>query len=184
MNETIKNIAQRYSCRDFADTRLTEKQISIMVEAALAAPSARNIQPWHIIVVQDKALIEQLDAEGLALLGAEEDKTMYDAIISRGGKLFYDAPCLFLIVSDGSKWATLDSGILCQNVVLAAESLGLGSCIVGLARVPLEGPRGEEFKKLLKFPDGYKFEVGVLAGKIISGKAPHPFEENKVTYVG
>jgi len=183
MTATIRNITERYTCRDFAATPLTDGQTKALVEAALAAPSAKNIQPWHIVVIQDKALIDELDAEGMAVLGAEEDKTMYNFIISRGGKLFYNAPFLILILSDGSKWATLDSGILCQNIVLAAESLGLGTCIVGMARIPLEGGRGEEFKKRLKFPEGYRFEVGVLAGKIISGKEPHGLDKSKVTYI-
>jgi len=184
MNETIRNITKRYSCRDFADSPLTKAQIKILVEAALAAPSARNIQPWHIVVVQDKVLIDEFDAEGIAVLRTFEDKTMYENILSRGGKLFYNAPCLVLILSDGSKWATLDSGILCQNVVLAAESLGLGSCIVGLAGVPLGGLRGGEFKRRFEFPEGYDFEVGVLVGTIVSGKEPHEWDDSKVTYVG
>ena len=184
MNETLKNITQRYSCRDFEDTPLTEGQIKTLVEAALAAPSAMNYQPWHIVVVKDKALIEELDAEGMQLLGKEEDKSMYERLMARGGTLFYNAPCLVIVLSDCSKWATLDSGILCQNIVLAAESIDLGTCIVGLARVPLSGPRGEEFKKRLEFPDGYEFAVGVLAGKIKSGKQPHELDWGKVTYIG
>jgi nitroreductase len=103
--------------------------------------------------------------------------------MERGGKLLYNAPCLIVILSDGSKWGSLDSGILCQNVVLAAQSLGLGSCIVGMAGVPLGGPRGDEFKKRLSFPEGYEFAVGVLIGTVNSGKEPHELDMGKVTYV-
>jgi len=184
MNETLKNISERYSCRDFAQTPLTDIQIKALVVAALAAPSAKNIQPWHITVVTDKALIEDLDAEGMSIMAKDEDNRLYNFIMERGGKMLYNAPCLLVVTSDASQWATLDSGILCQNIVLAAESLGLGSCIVGLLRIPLEGQRGDEFKKRLKFPDGNKFEVSVLAGTIISGKDPHELDWNKVTYVG
>ena len=183
MNETTRNIAERFSCRDFSDKPLTESQIKALVDAALAAPSAKNIQPWHVIVVQDKALIDEIDAEGVAIMGTDEDKSMYNVIMERGGKMLYNAPCLIVITSDGSKWATLDSGILCQNVVLAAESLGLGSCIIGLLRIPLEGSRGEELSKRLKIPKGHKFEVSVILGTINSGKKPHELDTDKVTYV-
>ena len=42
MNETLKNIAERNSCRDFAGTQVTDEQIEILVNAALASPSAVN----------------------------------------------------------------------------------------------------------------------------------------------
>ena len=184
MNETLKNIAERYSCRDFADTPLTAEQEKALVDAALAAPSAMNRQPWHIIVIKDKALIDEMDASGMAMLAAAEDKTGYDRMMARGGKLLYNAPFLINIVSDGSNYGTLDSGIQCQNIVLAAQSLGLGTCIVGMAGLPLTGPKGEDFKKAMKFPEGGKFEIGILVGSINSGKEPHELDYSKVTYVG
>ena len=182
MNETLNNIAKRYSCRDYADTPPTDGQIEAIVKAALAAPSAINRQPWHIIVVRDKSFIDEYDATGMGILAVNEDKTYYDRIMERGGKLFYNAPCMILILSDGSHYAKLDSGILCQTVVLAAESLGLNSCVVGLAGVPLGGSKGKEYKERLKFPDGYEFTIGVLLGTALSGKAPHELDAGKVTY--
>jgi len=183
MNETLRIIAERYSCRDFADTRPTDEQIAAIVDAALAAPSARNVQPWHIIVIDDKALIEELDAEGVNVIRAEEDAVYLNVINSRGGTLFYNAPLMLIILEDGSSWGRLDSGILCENIVLAAHSLGLASCIVGMASRPFLGRRGDEFKKRLKFPDGYKFAVGVLIGTARSGKEPHEKDKSKVTYI-
>ena len=183
MNETLKSITERYTCRDFADTRLTDEQVRKLVDAALAAPSARNLQPWHITVVTDKKIIDELDTAGMATLAEDEDKTFYNTIMERGGKLFYNAPCAIIVTHNGSSWGDLDSGILCQNVVLAASSIGLGTCIVGMLRVPLDGPKGEAFKKRLKFKDGYKFAIGVLIGTEKSGKAPHEPDHSKVTYI-
>jgi len=180
MNETLKNIAERYSCRDFAGTALTDGQIKAIVEAALAAPSAMNRQPWHIIVVTDKALIEELDAEGMKTIASWEDKSAYERITSRGGKLFYNAPCMVLVASQGSD---MDCGILSQNVSLAAHSLGLGSVICGMAGIPFSGQRKDELKKRLKFPDGYEFGIAVLIGTAKSGKAPHELDMSKVTYI-
>lgn len=184
MTETLRNIKRRYSCRDFNPTPLKEAQVKELVEAALAAPSARNLQPWHIIVVTDKKLIEELDAEGMKELSTFDDKTMYNVIKERGGTIFYDAPFLMIIVAEEeSKWAMLDSGIQCQNVVLAAESMGLGSCILGLAGVPFGGKNGEELQRRFKFPEGYKFAVAVAVGEIKSGKDPHDHDHSKVTYI-
>ena len=183
MNETLRNIADRYTCRDFKDTPLQQQQIDTLVKAALASPSAMNLQPWHVIVVTDKALIDELDVDGMDILSKEEDKSMYERMMERGGKMFYNAPCLMLILSDGSKWGTLDCGILCQNVVLAAESIGLGTCIVGMAGIPLSGPKKAEHEKRLNFPENHTFAIGVLVGEIISGKEPHEHDVSRISYV-
>ena len=183
MNETLKTIMERNSCRDFKGAPLTDEQIKTLVDAALAAPSALNNQPWRLVVVKDKALIEELDADGMSVLSASADKAGYERIMARGGKMLYNAPCLVYILGDGSNWATLDCGILCQNVALAAQSIGLSSCIVGMANVPLTGPRGDEFKKRMGFPDGYEFIIGVLVGAPNTGKEPHELDHSKVAYV-
>jgi len=97
--------------------------------------------------------------------------------------MFYNAPCLMIVLSDGSKWGTLDCGILCQNVVIAAESMGLGSCIVGMAGISLYGPKAAEYAKQFGFPEGHEFAIGILVGEINSGKEPHEHDRSKVSYV-
>jgi len=183
MNEQIKVINERYSCRAFESTPLTEEQIKTIVDATLISPSGMNLQPWHITVVTDKAFLEELDADGVSILAAMEDKKRYERVMSHGGKMLYNAPCLMVITNDGSKWAAIDSGILCQTIALTACSIGLGSCIFGLGAVPLLGPRGEEFKKRLKIPEGYEFAIGVLIGTAKMGKSDHVHDMNKVTYI-
>jgi len=183
MTETIKSIRDRNSCRDFADTPLTDEQIKLLVESALAAPSGLNMQPWHVTVITNKDFIEELDKEGVAVLAADEDKSYYNRVMGRGGKMFYNAPCMIAVSADGSKWSQIDSGILCQNIALTAQSIGLGSCIVGLLRMPLISARGDEFKKRMKFPEGYELALGVLVGNVKTGKEPHELEFNRVSYV-
>jgi nitroreductase len=179
MNEILKAIAERYSCRDFKSEPLEDAQIGALVEAALAAPSAMNLQPWHIIVVTDKALIEEMDAAAMEFV--KKDAEWYKRMMDRGGKIFYDAPCMIFIAKDESEAATLDCGIVSQNIALAAHSMGLGSVICGMARYPLCENNG--FVERLKFPDGYSFGMSVCVGKIKSGKIPHEIDKNKVTYI-
>ena len=183
MNETLKIITERYSCRDFTGAAPTDGQIKALVDAALAAPSGMNRQPWHIIVVNNKGLIDDLDVEAMGVLAAAEDKSGYERIKSRGGKVYYNAPCMILVTSDDSGFAAMDCGILSQNVSLAAASLGLGSVICGMAGIPFSGPRGDELKKRLKFPDGHRFAISVLVGAAKSTKAPHELDKGKVTYI-
>ena len=183
MNQTLKTIMERFSCRDFKDTPLNEEQIKALTDAALASPSAVNLQPWRIIMITDKALIEDMDAEGMSILKAAEDQTTYERFMERGGSLYYNAPCMMMVASDGSDWAAMDCGILSQNVALAAHSLGLGSVICGMARVPLNGKRGEEFKKRMNFPGNFEFGIAILIGEVKTGKEPHELDFSKVSRV-
>ncbi len=179
MNPVISAIMERYSCRGFTGAPPDGEQVRIIAKAAAAAPSAMNEQPWHIIAVTDKALIEEMDAEGMRLL-KENDAETYARFAERGGALFYNAPCLFVITSPG---ADLDVGIVSQNITLAAHALGLGSVICGVAAIPLGGPRGAEFTAKLRFPEGHRFGMAVLVGEAKGGGAPHPADEGKITYI-
>lgn len=181
-NETIKTIMERYSCRSFTGEPLPRERIDALVEAALASPSAMNRQPWRVIVITDKALIDELDAECLEILKNADDKSSYERISKRGGKVYYNAPCMFLVLSDGSEFGACDCGILSENIALCAQSMGLGNVICGMAGIPLNGPNGEKFIKRLKFPEGFEFSMGVLAGAANTATKPHPLDFSKVSW--
>jgi nitroreductase len=184
MNETLKTIAERYSCRDFTGKPLSDTDVKALVHAALASPSAMNRQPWQVIVITDKNFIDEIDAEGMRILAAADDKSTYERMMSRGGKLFYNAPCMIIAATDNSNLTAMDCGILSQNIALAAHSLGLGSVICGMAGIPLSGTRASEFKKRLKFPDAYDFGIAVLVGVAKSKKKPNELDMTKETYIG
>ncbi|MDR1693221.1 MAG: nitroreductase [Oscillospiraceae bacterium] len=175
-------ITERYSCRDFTGEPLKEDQLKTLAEAALASPSAMNLQPWHITIVTDKALLEELDAVGVKEIEAQ-DKDWYAQVMQRGGTIFYNAPCMVMVSSNGSDPAAMDCGIVSQNVSLAAHALGLGSVICGMARLPLSGSRKEDFEKKLQFPDGYHFGIAILVGEAKTEREPHKLDWGKVSYV-
>ena len=180
MNEVLNAITKRYSCRDFTGEAPTKEQIEMIVTAALAAPSAMNMQPWHIVVVNDKSFLDEMDST--VMVAENKDEPWYNRIQERGGKMFYNAPCVIFIAIDDSKWAEHDCAYVSQNITLAAHSLGLGSVICGMAALPLNSPKGPEFLKRLNFPKGYTLGISVLIGKPNTGKEPHELNRSKVTY--
>ena len=94
MNETLQVMAKRYSCRDYKEEMPADELLRAIAEAGIQAPSGMNRQGWRIIVVKDRALISELEAEGMSYLESLEDKSTYHRIMERGGKLFYGAPVL------------------------------------------------------------------------------------------
>ena len=184
MNETLTTIQTRFSCRGYDGRPVEREKLEAIAKAALQAPSAMNLQPWEIIVITDKALIDNMDASAMAALAANEDQTTYNRIMERGGKMLYNAPCLFLVMKNPKhKWAELDCGIVTQNIALAATSLGLDNVIVAMAAIPFNNPGCCEFKKRIGWPVGYEFGMGICVGYGNVTKEPHEIDLDKVKYI-
>ncbi len=187
MNETLNVIATRYSCRDFKSEMPSDEILQAIAEAAIQAPSGMNRQAWRVIVVKDQTLMRDMEAEGMNYLASMEDKSSYNRIMDRGGRLFYGAPCMIVVPIDPAQYgpALIDCGILCQNITLAATSLGIANIICGFTGLAFaSGLRAEEFSKRLGFPDGYAFGCSVLLGYANATKPPHEPDRDKISFIG
>ncbi len=112
----IENIMTRTSIRQFKDQPVEQEKIDIMLKAAMSAPTAMNMQPWHFIVIDDKNTIGML-----------------------AGKQPTNAPLLIAVCGDTDKTKTPDgngnmpdfwvedASAATQNLLLAAHALGLGA---------------------------------------------------------
>lgn len=181
MNEILNTIAKRYSCRSY-DGRLPEREkLEAIAMAAVQSPSAMNLQPWKIVVITDKSFIEEMDREGMNILAEAEDKTTYNRMQQRGGTMYYNAPCMFIILKKPN--ADLDIGIVSQNISLAATSLGLDNVICGMAGIPLGGAKGDSLKSRAGFTEGWEFGMAVLVGYAKSSGTPHEPDTSKICFL-
>jgi nitroreductase len=186
MNEVLKTISKRFSCRSYTEKKLEEEHLSAIAQAAIEAPSGMNRQGWQVIIVKDKHLIDEMDVEGMKVLSSMEDKSTFERIMSRGGRLFYNAPCMVVIAITESnpKGAELiDLGILAQNIVLAATSLGIDNLHCGFVGVAFAGEKAAYFKRKLQFPEGYECGLGVLLGYAKEPGQPHVPDKDKITVI-
>ena len=185
MNDTLNFIKNRFSCRNFSDRIPSAEQIDAIARSAIEAPSGMNRQAWQVIFVENRALMDEMEKEGLRML-EEKDDMAYQRILSRNGGLFYHAPCLFMLAvkkADTQGSELVDLGIMAENIVIAATSLGLASLHCGLARLAFEGNKAEEFKYRLAFPEGYEFGLAVLIGYANQPGTPHEPDLSKITYI-
>ncbi len=169
MNEVLRVISERYTCRSYTGDAVEREKLEAIASAGIQAPSAINSQRWRIVVVTDKKLIEELDDAALELMRNSNDVAAYERIMSRGGKPFYNAPVMFLVLtnSNGRFSPELDCGIVVENMALAATSLGLGNCVnlmCGTTIVALDENTRTAFKERVNWPEGYEFAVGLLVG--------------------
>jgi len=171
-NETLKTISDRRSNRSYKPEQITKDELDALLKAAVEAPSARNAQPWFFSVVQDVALLDEIN-EDIAVNTQKEKRDV-----------FYGAPTvIFISGDDTNRWAALDSGIAVENIALAATSLGLGSVILGYPDHSLLGPKKDYFAKKLKFPEGTSFTIAIAVGYAKDTKAAHEVKGEKIAYV-
>ncbi|MDR2841069.1 MAG: nitroreductase family protein [Paludibacter sp.] len=185
-NETINAMASRYSCRSFTDQMPSDDILNAIAQAAVTAPSGMNRQQWRVVVVKNKQLIADMETEGINNLAALPDKSSYKRIMSRGGRLFYNAPCMIVIpiaptVPPGAE--LFDCGIVAEQIALAATSLDVNSLICGLVCFSFAGNRRKEFNDKLSFPEGYEIGIAVLLGYATESGKPHEPDLSKIWFV-
>ncbi|MCL2782513.1 MAG: nitroreductase family protein [Propionibacteriaceae bacterium] len=184
-SKTLDVIAQRYSCRVYSDKPLPNDVVDAITTAGLHAPSAVNRQPWRLIVVRNKTVLDELNQTGMTLL-KDADPAGYERMQGRGGTLTYDAPVVVMIVGqDGvSQYTDLDCGIVASHLVLAAASLGVDSCIAAMPGLALAGDGGADLRLRIGLPDGFHFALSVLLGYAAGDPKPgHEIDQAKVSLV-
>ena len=63
MNEVIKNILSRQTIREYTNEQIPDELLDVILQCAIRAPSGRNSQPCHLRVVQDKALLDEMNTD-------------------------------------------------------------------------------------------------------------------------
>lgn len=150
----LQAIRERRSVRDYTPEPVTAGMIYQLITSASWAPSAMNEQPCHFTVVTDAALLDEISARAKAWLlrcasAIPRAAHFQDLWRDADFHLFYHAPALIIISAPTqNQWAVEDCAVAAQNLMLAATSLGLGSCWVGFAQGWLNTQEARELLNL------------------------------------
>ena len=184
MNHTLSLIASRRSHRAYLPQQITREQLQALLNAALQSPSAVNRQPWHFTAVQNAALLDEINQAVRENVMKKDPSLRSPRFEDEAFHVFYHAPTVIFIAGDPqNRWAELDCGIAVQNIALAAESMGLGSVILGMPREAFQTEKAPAFRKALFFPEGWDYVIGIAIGHPCDDKDAHPVQENKVCIV-
>lgn len=176
MSEALKAIAQRSSTRAYTAQKLTEEELNALLHAGLQAPTATNRQEIHITVVKGgDPILAEIEQE----MRRTSDRQFPEA------NFYYDAPVVLLLSAEkGFGWSPVDAGIAVENIAIAAQSMGLGSLIIGCIKGAMNGEKQESFAGRLGFPQGYAFEIAIALGHKAASKEPHTYSfEKNVTFI-
>ena len=132
--DALENIFSRKSVRKFLAQPVEEEKVQLLLKAGMSGPSGKDTRPWDFIVVDSRMILDSLAA---ALPYA---------------KMLKDAPMAIIVCGDTTKssYWYLDCSAAAENILLAAEALGLGG--VWTAAYPYED-RMQAVKKYTGIPD-------------------------------
>ncbi len=182
MNDTMRTIENRRSCRKYKDEQISKEDLETILHAGLCAPSAINKQSWHFSVLQNKEKLDDLNDNLKQLVQNKKERSK--RFEDQDFHVFYHAPTVIFISGDKTfHWSEVDAGIAVQNMALCAQSLNLGSVILGMPKDLFEGTDKEIFEQLLDFPKTHAFIIAIAIGYKDDDKQMHPILENRVSYI-
>lgn len=179
--EVLQAISNRRSHREYSKEQLPEDVLSAILKAGLEAPSARNKQPWHFSVVQNEALIQEVHDEAAKNMSASSGSPRFK---NPDFQIFYHAPTVVFVFGEKDyHWTHIDCGIATESMVLAAESLGVGSVILGLPHPAFEGDNADNLRAKLDCPEGYDFVIAIAFGYASDEKQTHDLRNENISRI-
>ena len=165
VNPVLSNMMARRSIRKYLNKPVEHEKLEAIVKCGINAPSGMNRQPWIVRVVEDQKLIADVNQ------AAERS-------------LFYDAPALICVCTPANGGGELDAGLLGENMMLAAQSMGLGTCCLGgPVRFLVSNEKCKFFLDRLDIPADYKLNYILSIGYPDEQPDAKPRDASKVKYI-
>ena len=174
MNETLKTLETRRSCRNFKQDMVKEEDLKAIIKAGTFAATGMGKQSPIIIAVTDKTLRDEISAENRKIGGWDE-----------GFDPFYGAPVILIVLAKKDvPTHVYDGSLVMGNLMNAAQSLGVASIWIHRAREEFESDFGKNILGRLGIEGDYE-GIGhcALGYAAEPAKDPAPRKENYVYYI-
>ena len=174
-NEVIENIMSRRSIRAYKDTPVGRDTLMKIMACAINAPNGQNKQSWEIRIVDNPELLGQMKD---AMAQSHPDMEF-------ARECFRGAPVMVFIAKDTSyDFSAYDCGLMAQNMMLSAWSLGVGSiCLGSPVRMLTDNDLCKKYIEMLGFPEGYELCLCVGLGYADETPEAKPREMGKVSFI-
>ena len=178
VNPVLSNMMARRSIRKYLDKPVEHEKLEVIVKCGINAPSGMNRQPWIVRVVEDQKLIADV---------TEVFKQQNPEQVARDKdfkNMFRNAPNLICVCTPANGGGELDAGLLGENMMLAAQSMGLGTCCLGgPVRFLLSNEKCKFFVDRLDIPADYKLNYILAIGYPDEQPDAKPRDASKVKYI-
>lgn len=183
-NAVVEAIMNRRSIRAYKPEQIDQAQLDTIIQCGINAPSALNKQSWEVRVIQNADLLAAINnrfvenAKGKTLQGSAAKAQ------EPGFSVFHGAPTLIIVARDKSNsYSAVDCGLFAQNILLSAQSMNIGTCVIGNMASILNDPGSKEFLEAMQMPDSYEVVFGIAIGYKNESPEAKPRDIAKVQYV-
>ncbi|MEO8885946.1 MAG: nitroreductase family protein [Mucilaginibacter sp.] len=194
--ETLKTIYERRAVRKYLSDAIDDELLEKVLDAGRMAPSAMNSQLWKFYILTHQDTISEF-SKAIAKIAFKSTvksslkhplvtiKTLLHTTpellhIDKEDPIFHGAPVVIFITSPKNyEWAGLDVGMCAENMMLAAKSLGLDTCPVGLAKYAEQTP----ILHKLEIPHSEEIQLAVLIGYGNEAPEVHPRVKNNAIFI-
>lgn len=195
MNEVMNTILHRRSIRRFDSRQIEESALQEILQAGLYAPSAGGRQDMIFVVCQDREINERLGrikranshprmATAASYVSREQPSIADDPKLTNA---FYDAPTVITFFAPKQFLFSVDDcAVAAENMMLAADALGIGSCYIGQGWPAFADPYGQEVLKNWRIPTDHYAVMQLVLGYLREGDrhpTPKPRKKDRVLYI-
>ena len=177
-NQVVETIMARRSIRKYKQQPVEKDKLQQILECGINAPNGMGRQSWEIRVVDTPELLAEIDSLNTKLAvgrGMDASKVRPAA---------YGAPVLVFIANDTTyDLSQVDCGLLGGNMILTAQSMGLGSCCLGGIVRTLKSPEAEGLLKRLELPENYNLLYAIAFGYPDESPTAKPRKAEKIRFV-
>ena len=150
-NEVLENIKARRSVRAYTGQQVLEEDLQAILEAATYAPSGMHLETWHFTAIQNMDKLTELNERIKGAFAKSDDSRLQERGHSKTYCCYYHAPTLVIVSNEPTQWwAGMDCACAIENMFLAAQSLGIGSCWINQLGTTCDDPEFDEFINKLK----------------------------------
>ena len=176
-NSTIETIMSRRSIRKYKQIPVSRDTLNIILECGINAPNGQNRQSWEVRVVDNPVIMEEIKE----MMAAGNPDMKAEAV--KG--CFRDDPVMVFLARDPSyPFSAYDVGLLSENIMLSAWSMGVGSICLGM---PVRFIQGNEactpVLEKLGFSEGYEFCLCIGLGYADEAPAAKSRDKTKVKFI-
>ena len=180
-NAVIEAIMARRSIRAYTDESVSRELLDKIAECGINAPNGMNAQQWEVRIVDSKEWLDKATAayrEGVK--GTPAEKQFEEPSFKN---MFRNAPAVIFVAHKPGHCTQVDCGLMAGNMMLAAQSLGLGSiCMMG-PLMWLNSDAGKPVIETLGFSEGYEPLLCVGIGYAAEQPDARPRNKEVIKYV-
>lgn len=182
-NQVVKTIMDRRSVRAYQPEQIKQEQLDTILQCAINAPSALNKQSWEIRVIQNADLLARINQSFVEKAKGKNLQGSAARAQEPGFSVYHGSPTLIIVGKDkNNSYSAVDCGLLAQNILLSAESMNIGTCVVGNMASILNDSDSKSFLDEIQMPDTHEVAFGIAIGYKAESPDAKPRDESKIIY--